>query len=415
MVFPCGSEIGLEIHRSLRFSKDFKLFGGSSVDDHGRFVYQNYIPELPFVDDEKFVQEINRIIEQYAIHFIFPAHDSVVLKLAQQASHLKATVITSAVDTCKIARSKKATYQALEAVVRVPKMFQPTEALPFPVFLKPDVGQGSKGTLRADNQAAVDAALEKDPTLLVLEYLPGEEFTVDCFTDRHGTLRYAAPRVRQRITNGISVNSVSVTNEEATAIAQTINAALRFRGVWFFQVKRAEDGQLTLLEIAPRVAGTMAVSRIRGVNLPLLSLYDAQDYEIEIVQNTFEATIDRALSARYQLNINYSTIYVDFDDVIMVDEKPNPEMLCFLYRSVNDGKKIVLVTKHRAKILETLLTHRIAASLFDDIITVETDKEKLPHLTKDSIFIDDSFSERKKVFEGLGIPVFDVSEAVELL
>ena len=44
LVFPCGSEIGLEIHNALKYSKDFNLFGGSSVDDHGKYVYKNYIP-----------------------------------------------------------------------------------------------------------------------------------------------------------------------------------------------------------------------------------------------------------------------------------------------------------------------------------------------------------------------------------
>jgi hypothetical protein len=33
LVFPCGSEIGLEIHKSLSYSTHFTLVGGSSVDD----------------------------------------------------------------------------------------------------------------------------------------------------------------------------------------------------------------------------------------------------------------------------------------------------------------------------------------------------------------------------------------------
>ena len=49
LVFPCGSEIGLEIHNALKYSKDFKLFGGSSVDDYGKFVYANYISDIPFL------------------------------------------------------------------------------------------------------------------------------------------------------------------------------------------------------------------------------------------------------------------------------------------------------------------------------------------------------------------------------
>ena len=43
LVFPCGSEIALEIYKSLEFSTHFTLFGASSVKDHGEFIYKNYI------------------------------------------------------------------------------------------------------------------------------------------------------------------------------------------------------------------------------------------------------------------------------------------------------------------------------------------------------------------------------------
>lgn len=36
-----GSEIGLEIYRSMKFRKHFHLVGGSSVNDHGRFVFDD--------------------------------------------------------------------------------------------------------------------------------------------------------------------------------------------------------------------------------------------------------------------------------------------------------------------------------------------------------------------------------------
>ena len=55
LVFPCGSEIGLEIYRSLNYSTHLNLFGGNSIKDHGEFVYENYIGDLPFVSDENFV------------------------------------------------------------------------------------------------------------------------------------------------------------------------------------------------------------------------------------------------------------------------------------------------------------------------------------------------------------------------
>jgi len=100
LVFPCGSEIGLEVHKAVRYSAHFELVGGSSVDDHGRFVYKNYIDDIPFADDPAFVEKINAIVNEHDIDYLFPAHDSVVLKLAQERDKLGCDVITSPVETC---------------------------------------------------------------------------------------------------------------------------------------------------------------------------------------------------------------------------------------------------------------------------------------------------------------------------
>src|SRR5690606_27203560 len=116
---------GLEIYRSLSASIHFKVFGGSSVEDHGMFVYENYISNIPRFDEEDFIEKLNQIIETYKIDFIFPAHDSVVLKLAQEQAtgKLKAHVVTSPLKTCEIARSKHQTYNALKEAVALPKIF----------------------------------------------------------------------------------------------------------------------------------------------------------------------------------------------------------------------------------------------------------------------------------------------------
>jgi len=65
--------------------------------------------------------------------------------------------------------------------------------------------------------------------------------------------------------------------------------------VWFFQVKENKEGELALLEVAPRVAGTMSMSRMLGVNLPLLSLFSFMGYEVNILKNNFGIEVDRSL------------------------------------------------------------------------------------------------------------------------
>ena len=415
LVFPCGSEIGLEIYRALCFSKDFELVGASSYDDHGSYVYENYISGVPFVDDDGFVDYINKIAEENDIDFIFPAHDSVVLKLAQNISSISAVVVTSPEEVCEVSRSKRKTYEVLRDSVNVPHEYNNLDGIEFPVFMKPDIGQGSKGTYLATSTEDITFYKNKDPSLMVLQYLPGEEYTIDCFTNRHGELVFSQARIRARISNGISVNTKLAEGDEFYEMAKKINQQLPFRGVWFFQLKRDKNGILTLLEIAPRVAGTMAFSRMTGVNLPLLSLYDMMGIEVQPLINNFRVELDRALHAKFKLDISFNKVYVDFDDTILLEAKLNYLLIGLLYKFIEEGKTLILITKHLHKIEDTLEKHKISESIFSQIISLNKEDNKSDHILANSIFIDDSFAERKEVFTRCNIPVFDISEAVELI
>lgn len=418
LVFPCGSEIGLEIHNSLKFSKDFELIGASSVSDHGKYVYKNYIENVPEIHDEDFIDKLNHLIDENKIDFIIPAHDSVVLKLAQNQNRIKAIVVTSDHLTCEVARSKKKTYEFFKNHPFVPKMYKTIEGVEFfPVFLKPDVGQGSKGIALARDKKELEFYKNNKSDLLILEYLPGKEYTIDCFTNKKGELKYAGRRERKRIKSGISVNSATLQMDEQTKqIADEINKHLQFRGAWFFQIKEDVNGDYKLLEVAPRIAGTMALYRNKGVNFPLLSLYDRMDFDMKIEDNGVDLEVDRALINRFTIAYSYQRVYIDFDDTITYKDKVNPLLMLFLYQCFNSNKEIILITKHIHNIKETLEKLRINANLFNRIIHLEKEDIKSKYIDNQtpSIFIDDSFSERDQI-KAAGIPVFDVDSIESLI
>jgi hypothetical protein len=417
LVFPCGSEVGLELHRSLKNLKEVELYGGNSVPDHGRYVYSHYIETVPSVTSPNFVEGINAIIRQNGIDYVFPAHDSAVLALAvaQDSGQLACPVLTSPADTCRICRSKKTTMDTFRTLVRTPTVYESVEAVTrWPVFLKPDVGQGSKGTGTAKSAEACRLLRERDPSLLLMECLPGPEFTIDCFTNRHGALVFAQARSRLRITNGISVRTAFADRPDLTAMAHQINRRLRFRGVWFFQVKDADDGVPALMEVAPRVAGAMGLCRGAGVNLPLMSLYDAEGAEVRATINSSVREMDRALYNRFHLQSTYEHVYVDLDDCLISDGKVNTELVSFLYQCVNRSVTLHLLTRHARDPHETLKQYRLGG-LFDEVLHLkEREKKSSAIRWHKSIFIDDSFAERMEVNQSLGIPAFG-PDAVESL
>jgi FMN phosphatase YigB (HAD superfamily) len=377
-------------------------------------VFKNYIEGLPFYDDPGFIQSVNDLVEAEQIDLIFPANDSVQLELARNAGQLKCDLISSSYETCEICRSKAKTYRTLEGVVRVPRVFQPDAVEEDPVFLKPDRGQGSEGVHLANNRAELDFYLAQNPDLLILENLPGKEYTVDCFTDRHGVLRGAFPRLRARIKRGISVTTYPARDPAFLAFAKRINRKLDLRGVWFFQVKEDRHGKLTLMEVASRVAGSMGLTRNLGVNLPLLSIYDRLGLNVDFQLASHDLVMDRALGNRFKADLDYRHVYVDLDDTLIVDGKVNPMLAAFLFQCKNRDIPLYLITRNPNDVRSLLGDHGLSA-LFEEILQVQQGQEKAALMTyADAIFIDDSFQERVRVSKALGIPGFDL-DAVESL
>ena len=100
-----------------------------------------------------------------------------------------------------------------------------------------------------------------------MEYLPGEEFSIDCLA-AHGRALYVIPRVRNRVALGSSTIGTVVRSEEATDCARRLLSGLRLHGNVNVQLRRAADGRLKLIELNPRLSGTVVLCAAAGVNLP---------------------------------------------------------------------------------------------------------------------------------------------------
>lgn len=418
LIFPAGSEIGMEIYNALKYNKMLKVFGGTSARDHSHFFYKHLITDLPYLTDPDFIEKLNQVLEACSIDFLYPAHDSAGLFLTEHADEIKATVVTSPLKTVDICRSKAKTYQYFADCDFIPKTFQNVRDIPaYPVFVKPSVGQGSNGATKCASEKQLLARLDQGDEVVICEYLEGTEYTIDCFTDKDGVLRIASLRDRARTKAGISVNSrILPTDSEILRIAQQINSRLVFCGAWFFQMKRNAQGQYRMLEISPRIPGTMGLSRNTGVNFPLLTIYTLLGYPVEILRHDYSIEVDRAFINRYKIDQTYGCVYLDLDDTLELGDKVNAWLMFYLYQCVNNNIPVYLLTRHARQIHETLAAHKISPALFAQIIHITDGSEKSQYITRsDGIFIDDSFRERLDVMRKCNIHVFDLDEIEALI
>jgi hypothetical protein len=99
---------------------------------------------------------------------------------------------------------------------------------------------------------------------------------------------------------------------------------------------------------------------------------------------------------------------------LILDNQINLQVIKLLFQCINQSKKIILLTRHREDLNETLTKYRLLG-LFDEIIHLRYGEKKSSYICQaDAIFLDDSFAERMDVLKHCNIPTFDCS-MIELL
>jgi len=195
---------------------------------------------------------------------------------------------------------KAATAQELEEAVK--RLGYPEK----PVVVKPSLSNGSRGFRILDEH--IDRRrmfFEEKPTgiystltnvladvgdtfpeLLVMEYLPGDEYTVDVLC-RKGITFQVLPRLRTKMTGGITTGGILARDERFDAIDHLSRSLVEGLGASYnlgLQVKCDVNGVPQMLEINPRLQGTTIISVEGGVNIPEMMVMMALrefDYEQE--------------------------------------------------------------------------------------------------------------------------------------
>lgn len=116
--------------------------------------------------------------------------------------------------------------------------------------------------------------LEREPTfpeLHVVEYLPGREFSIDVLASAGRTLA-SVVRLRLGTLYGLATHAVVVdepaVDEQARAVVDAIGSSY----VVNVQLREDRAGDAQIMEVNPRIPGTVGVSVAAGVNLPYLAV-----------------------------------------------------------------------------------------------------------------------------------------------
>lgn len=419
LVVPGTTEIGLEVFRSLRDIRGVAIYGAGVDVRYGRdFGFEGY-EFLPESSDIDYIDELGALCETWAVDFIYPAHDQVIFDLREYPSFMHTKVVTHPQEAVFVCRSKHRTYEQLRDLAITPRVFGSLDEIDqFPVFVKPSEGQGSVGAYLAASRDDLIYRIEDShvgildffDAFVVSEYLHGEEVTVDCFSTPSAGLQYCAARTRASVRGGIAVHTESIESDELSIIAEQVGQRVKMSGAWFFQAMRNVAGDFKVTEVATRLAGSSGLRRAQGVNLAHLSLLNAMNETVSVLEQVGASRSRRVLTDLFLDPPHFERIYVDFDDTLIRNGQVNAELLGFLVAARTKGIGVHLLTRHNGDLASQLLMYRLDG-LFESIAHLVDGTPKSHHVddSAGALFIDDSFNERREVVETRGCLAIDAS------
>lgn len=274
----------------------------------GRYLSDTFI-QIPSAADPVFAERLLELCRTHQIDVILPLVTRELLPLAKHHDLFREAGVRiplSPAASLEIANNKARLYEFLEwrgievpdyrVVESAPQFMQAARELGYPgktICFKPAVSNGSRGFRIIDgNMDERDLLFNQKPTaaytrleeaeriltggtipeLLVSEYLPGEEYSVDCLANR-GEAVLILPRLRKRMVNGITVEGEFIKEEAIIDYCSRIIHELKLHGNIGIQVKKSDQGKFLILEINPRVQGGISTALGAGVNLPVLAIW----------------------------------------------------------------------------------------------------------------------------------------------
>ncbi|MGN7948470.1 ATP-grasp domain-containing protein [Microbacterium sp. 22215] len=277
LVTGAGGPAGVAVIRSLLRRSDLEVFA-ADMDGWASGIY--LVPSthrrlVPPGRDEDFVPAISRMVAEDRLDLVISTVDVELIALAGRRDELGPAVLAApSQDTLSVALDKLLLAERCEATGRTPRtVLAGADAVAvdweFPVFAKPRQGAGSRGIRLVPDRAALEA-LPLDEGLIVQDYLPGEEYSVDVIADAAGAVIAAVPRTRARVDSGVAIAGRTVHDPELEETAAAVAKAIGLVGVANVQLRRDRAGRAVLLEVNPRFPGALPLTIAAGVDIPSL-------------------------------------------------------------------------------------------------------------------------------------------------
>jgi len=279
----------------------------------GKYLCKKFY-QIPKPENDDFISRLLEICKKEEVEVILPQVTNELFKLSkfkQEFENIGTKVAISDYETIlrsnnkfelmNICKKQNMPYPKHYLVKNFDDLIKKAKKLGYPenpIVIKPKISSGMRG-LRIINKKKdfKKSFYEEKPTgiyitidelkkilrdefseLILMEFLPGKEYTVDIF--RSEEKEVVIPRSRELIRSGITFNGTVEKNDEIIKYSKKIAEVLNMKYVFGFQFKLDNANTPKILESNPRIQGTMVLSTLAGANIIYASVKYALKEEI---------------------------------------------------------------------------------------------------------------------------------------
>ena len=266
----------------------------------------------------EYIPALLKLVKKHHVGLIVPLTDLDLRSLARQRDkfeELDCTIMVGSEQAVALCRDKAKIGQLLGdaglAVIKTYSLKDFTRKPFYPCFVKPIGGSAGIGASIINNSHELQNHVSVfGGRLIVQQYLPGQEFTIDVYRSRDGKVRSVVPRQRLTVRCGEVEKAITVKDDSLIEAASKLAGLLE--GMWRVfccQCRRLatdRSARPQFFEINPRFGGGVPLSIAAGANLPLYLLQEVLGAPITATVGDFT---DRLLMLRYD-----EAVFTKFED-----------------------------------------------------------------------------------------------------
>jgi len=272
-----------------------------NIEAVGKYLCNNFHVLPPATDADNYLRSLKNICMKEKINVIIPQNTRELLLLAHNQKmfiEIGTRIVISnpeainrandKFELMKVCKANDIPVSNFEIVSNFDRLLEAAKKLGWPdkkIVVKPPSSNGQRGVRIIDEGRDLKESFYSEkpsnlyttvddlnrilgssfPELIVTEYLPGEEYSVDMI--RKGNFITVIPRKRELIRSGITFNGAVENRKDIIEYSLKLAEILNLEYCFGFQFKLDENRIPKILESNPRVQGTMVLSTIAGANI----------------------------------------------------------------------------------------------------------------------------------------------------